>query len=41
MISKLQKTIAGNKKTVADITEMAIQAFDQVSFFLRKTNKNG
>lgn len=29
MIARLQKQIAGNKKVVADITEMAILAFDQ------------
>ncbi|XP_023338844.1 coiled-coil domain-containing protein 63 [Eurytemora carolleeae] len=29
MISKLQKKIAGNKKTIADLTELAIQAYDQ------------
>ncbi|XP_059086891.1 coiled-coil domain-containing protein 63-like [Tigriopus californicus] len=29
MISRLQKKIAVNKKTIADITELAIQAFDQ------------
>ena len=29
MIARLQKHIAGNKKVVADITEMAILAFDQ------------
>jgi hypothetical protein len=29
MIAKLHKKIAGNKKTIADITEMAILAFDQ------------
>lgn len=29
MISRLQKKIAANKKTIADITELAIQAFDQ------------
>jgi len=29
MIAKLHKKIAANKKTVADITEMAILAFDQ------------
>ena len=31
MIAKLQRKIAGNKKIVADITEMAILAFDQVN----------
>ena len=29
MIARLQKKIAGNKKVIADITEMAILAFDQ------------
>lgn len=29
MIARLQKKIAGNKKIIADITEMAILAFDQ------------
>ncbi len=29
MIAKLHKKIASNKKTIADITEMAILAFDQ------------
>lgn len=29
MIAKLHKKIAANKKTIADITEMAILAFDQ------------
>jgi len=29
MISKLHKKIAVNKKTISDITEMAILAFDQ------------
>ena len=29
MIARLQKKVAGNKKIVNDITEMAILAFDQ------------
>ena len=29
MIARLQKKIAGNKKVIADITEMAILAFDK------------
>ena len=29
MIAKLHRKIAANKKTIADITEMAILAFDQ------------
>ena len=29
MIAKYQKKISANKKTIADITELAIQAFDQ------------
>ena len=29
MIARLQKKVAANKKVVADITEMAILAFDQ------------
>ena len=29
MIARLQKKIAGNKKVIADITKMAILAFDQ------------
>jgi len=29
MIARLQKKVAGNKKVIADITEMAILAFDQ------------
>jgi len=30
MIAKHQKKIVGNKKIIADVTELAIQAFDQV-----------
>jgi hypothetical protein len=29
MIAKLHRKIAANKKTISDITEMAILAFDQ------------
>ena len=29
MISKLQKKIAANKKIISDLTELAIQAYDQ------------
>ena len=29
MIAKLQKKIATNKKTISDLTELAIQAYDQ------------